>query len=378
MAVSIARRWLDRPRSRHSAGSGRLIAPPALFLFLIVLLIGSMLFGVGLGTFRISPGESIAILLDRASLLHTVQRFLGWIGIDWGAHFTHQQSAVLWAIRLPRVLQAAIVGAGLSIAGASLQGIFRNPLADPGVIGVSAGASLGAVASIVSGVAIFGRFTTPVFAFVAGLLTAMLVYSLARFQGRTEVVTLILTGVAINAIAGALTGFVITIANDAELRGITFWSLGSVGGATWKSFSAMLPFAILGFVLLPRWGSALNLFVLGEKEARHLGVSTETVRVGVLILAALITGSSVAFTGTISFVGLVVPHAIRLAVGPDHRVLLPASALAGASLLVLTDLLARTVASPIEMPLGVVTALLGGPAFLLLLSRTRRQQGGWG
>jgi iron complex transport system permease protein len=140
----------------------------------------------------------------------------------------------------------------------------------------------------------------------------------------------------------------------------------------------MVPFALIGFILLPRWGSALNLFVLGEKEARHLGVSTETVRVGVIVLAALITGSSVAFTGTISFVGLVVPHAIRLAVGPDHRVLLPASALGGASLLVLTDLLARTVASPIEMPLGVVTALLGGPAFLLLLSRTRRQQGGWG
>lgn len=378
MAVSVARRWLDRPRSRYSAGSGRLIAPPALFAFLIILLAVSMLFGVGVGTFSISPGESIAILLDRASILDTVQRVLGWFGIDWAAHFTQQQSAVLWAIRLPRVLQAAIVGAGLSIAGASLQGIFRNPLADPGVIGVSAGASLGAVAAIVSGITIFGRFTTPVLAFGAGLLTALLVYSLARFQGRTEVVTLILTGVAINAIAGALTGFVITIANDAELRGITFWSLGSVGGATWKSFSAMVPFAVLGFVLLPRWGGALNLFVLGEKEARHLGVSTERVRVGVIVLSALITGSSVAFTGTISFVGLVVPHAIRLAVGPDHRVLLPASALGGASLLVLTDLLARTVASPIEMPLGVVTALLGGPAFLLLLSRTRRQQGGWG
>lgn len=378
MAVSVARRWLDRPRSRHTAGSGRLIAPPALFAALIVLLAVSMLFGVGVGTFSISPGESIAILLDRASLLDSVQRVLGWIGIDWGAHFTQQQSAVLWAIRLPRVLQAAIVGAGLSIAGASLQGIFRNPLADPGVIGVSAGASLGAVAAIVTGISIFGRFTTPILAFGAGLLTAFLVYSLARFQGRTEVVTLILTGVAINAIAGAMTGFVITIANDAELRGITFWSLGSVGGATWKSFSAMLPFAILGFVLLPRWGSALNLFVLGEKEARHLGVSTEQVRIGVIVLAALITGSSVAFTGTISFVGLVVPHAIRLAVGPDHRVLLPASALGGASLLVLTDLLSRTVASPIEMPLGVITALLGGPAFLFLLSRTRRQQGGWG
>jgi iron complex transport system permease protein len=275
-------------------------------------------------------------------------------------------------------LQAAIVGGGLAIAGAALQGVFRNPLADPGIIGVSAGASLGAVGALVSGVAIFGRFTTPAFAFLAGMLTAVLVYSLARFQGRTEVVTLILTGVAINAIAGALTGLIITIADDAELRSITFWSLGSVGGATWSSVGSMAPFAILGFLLLPRWGGALNLFVLGEKEARHLGVATEKVRIGVLLLAALVTGATVAFTGIINFVGLVVPHAIRLAVGPDHRVLLPASALAGASLLVLTDLLARTIASPIEVPLGVVTALLGGPAFLLLLGRTRRQAGGWG
>jgi iron complex transport system permease protein len=378
MAVSTARRWLDRPRSRQAAGSGRLIAPPALFAFLTLLLIVALLLGVGVGTFSISPLTSVAVLLDRASILDEVQTMLGWIGIDWQASFTQQESAVLWAIRLPRVLQAAIVGGGLAIAGAALQGVFRNPLADPGIIGVSAGASLGAVGALVSGVAIFGRFTTPAFAFLAGMLTAVLVYSLARFQGRTEVVTLILTGVAINAIAGALTGLIITIADDAELRSITFWSLGSVGGATWSSVGSMAPFAILGFLLLPRWGGALNLFVLGEKEARHLGVATEKVRIGVLLLAALVTGATVAFTGIINFVGLVVPHAIRLAVGPDHRVLLPASALAGASLLVLTDLLARTIASPIEVPLGVVTALLGGPAFLLLLGRTRRQAGGWG
>jgi len=378
MAVSDARRWLDRPRSRQAAGSGRIIAPPALFAFLVVLLVAAILLGVGVGTFSISPLTSIAVLLDRASILDEVRTGLGWIGIDWQGSFTQQESAVLWAIRLPRVLQAAIVGGGLAIAGAALQGVFRNPLADPGVIGVSAGATLGAVAAIASGVAIFGRFTTPVFAFAAGMLTSIIVYSLARYQGRTEVVTLILVGIAINAIAGAITGFVITIANDAELRSISYWSLGSVGGATWKSVNAMAPFALIGFLLLPRWGGALNLFVLGEREARHLGVSTEKVRVGLLLLAALVTGSSVAFTGTISFVGLVVPHAIRLAVGPDHRVLLPASALGGASLLVLTDLLARTVAAPIEVPIGVVTAMLGGPAFLLLLGRTRQQAGGWG
>lgn len=378
MAVGEARRWFDRSRSRAIAGSGRLIAPPALFLLLIVLLLFSMLIALGIGTFTIAPGDSVAILLDRAHALHQTQEILARLNITWGANFTEQQSAVLWAIRLPRVLEAAMVGASLAIAGAALQGVFRNPLADPGVIGVSAGASLGAVLSILVGFSVLGRFSTPMIAFAAGLGTAMLVYMLARFQGRTEVVTLILTGVALNSIAGALTGFMITIANDAQLRSITFWQLGSVGGATWNSVTAMAPFAIAGFILLPRWGSALNLFVLGEKEARHLGISTEQVRLGVILVASMVTGASVAFTGTISFVGLVVPHAIRLAAGPDHRVLLPASALAGASLLVLTDLLARTVATPLEVPIGVVTALLGGPFFLFLLTRTRRQQGGWG
>lgn len=365
-------------RSWRNAGSGRLIAPEVLFFGLGAMLIAAVLLGVGVGTFSISPGHSIAILLDRAHLLGPVQSVLGAVGIDWAANFTQQESAVLWAIRLPRVLQAAIVGGGLAIAGAALQGVFRNPLADPGVIGVSAGASLGAVGAIVFGAATFGRFTTPLLAFVAGVLTTMLVFSLSRHNGRTEVVTLILTGVAINAIAGALVGLIITVADDAELRSITFWSLGSMGGATWNSVLAMLPFALLGFIVLPRWGRALNLFVLGEHDARHLGVDTEKIRIGTLLLAAALVGSSVAFTGTISFIGLVVPHAIRLAVGPDHRVLLPASALGGASLLMLTDLAARTVASPIEVPLGVVTALLGGPAFLLLLDRTRRQVGGWG
>src|SRR6478609_2465110 len=378
MAVGEARRWFDRSRSRAAAGSGRLIAPPALFLLLILLLLFSMLLALGIGSFSIPVGDSVAILLDRAHALYRTQEILSTLNLHWSASFTEQQSAVLWAIRLPRVLEAAMVGGSLAIAGAALQGVFRNPLADPGVIGVSAGASLGAVLSILIGVSLFGRYSTPIAAFATGLGTALLVYSLARFQGRTEVVTLILTGVALNSIAGAFTGFMITIANDAQLRSITFWQLGSIGGATWQSVTALAPFALAGFILLPRWGSELNLFVLGEKEARHLGVSTERVRLGVVVVSALVVGSSVAFTGTIAFVGLVVPHAIRLAAGPTHRILLPASAIAGASLLVLTDLLARTVASPLEVPIGVVTALIGGPFFLFLLARTRRQQGGWG
>jgi iron complex transport system permease protein len=204
------------------------------------------------------------------------------------------------------------------------------------------------------------------------------VYGFARSGGRTEVVTLILAGIAVNAIAGAFTGLFIFVANDVQLRTIVFWTLGSLGGATWRAVWSVLPFIGIGLLLLPRWGRQLNLLVLGEREARHLGVDTERLRFALVVLAALITGASVAVAGIIGFVGLIVPHIIRLVAGPDHRLLLPASALAGASLLLLADLAARTLVLPRELPLGVVTALAGGPFFLWLLHRTRREHGGWG
>jgi iron complex transport system permease protein len=191
-------------------------------------------------------------------------------------------------------------------------------------------------------------------------------------------VTLILAGIAINAIAGAATGIFFFLANDVQLRTIVFWTLGSLGGATWRSVWAVLPFIALGLVLLPRWGRQLNLLVLGDREARHLGVETERLRFVMVGLAALITGAAVAVAGIIGFVGLIVPHIIRLIAGPDHRLLLPASALTGATLLLFADLAARTLVLPRELPLGVVTALVGGPFFLWLLHRTRREHGGWG
>jgi len=209
------------------------------------------------------------------------------------------------------------------------------------------------------------------------LVATLLVYGLARHGGRTEVVTLLLTGIAINAICGAVTGFLIFSATDSQLRSIVFWSFGSLGGATWRATLTVAPLIIAGTLLLPRWARALNLLTLGEREARHLGVETERVRLLLIILTALITGASVAVCGTIGFIGLVVPHLLRLIAGPDHRLLLPASALGGAALLALADLVARTVAAPVEIPLGVITALVGGPFFLWLLQRTRRAQGGW-
>jgi iron complex transport system permease protein len=275
------------------------------------------------------------------------------------------------------VVLAILVGSALAVSGAALQGMFRNPLADPGLIGVSSGAALGAVASVALGISILGVATLPVCAFIGGVVASIIVYFVSRHDGRTEVVTLILTGIALNTMAGAMTGMLTYVASDTQLRAVVFWSLGSLGSATWRSVAAATPFIVLGLVLIPRWGGALNLFVLGEREAAHLGVDTERVRMQLILVTALMTGAAVAVAGVVGFVGLIVPHLIRLIAGPNHRVLLPASALGGALLVLLSDLAARTIAAPAELPLGVITALLGGPFLLVLMLRTRRAQGGW-
>ena len=353
----IAPRAPAAPRIRRRAA---LLLPSLAALLLVMVLVNA-----GRGAVKISPAQVIAIIAGHA-------------GLELDVTVSPQQEAVLWNIRLPRIVMAALVGGALALAGAVLQGVFRNPLADPSLVGVSSGAALGAVAAIVAGVTPLGLASLPVAAFVGGMLAMLLVYGFARSGGRTEVVTLILAGIAVNAIAGAFTGLFIFVANDVQLRTIVFWTLGSLGGATWRSVWSVLPFIGLGLLLLPRWGRQLNLLVLGEREARHLGVDTERLRFVLVTLAALITGASVAVAGIIGFVGLVVPHIIRLVAGPDHRLLLPASALTGASLLLLADLGARTLVLPRELPLGVVTALAGGPFFLWLLHRTRREHGGWG
>ncbi|MEV4380103.1 iron ABC transporter permease [Streptosporangium sp. NPDC049644] len=284
--------------------------------------------------------------------------------------------AVLWQIRFPRVVLSVLIGAALGVAGAAMQGVFGNPLAEPGVIGVSSGAAVGAVSAIVLGVSAFGGWSVTVAAFLGGLIATFAVYLFSRSAGRTEVVTLVLTGIAINAIAGAIVGLLTFLADDAQLRSISFWSLGSLGGATWPVVAAVALFTVAGLVLIPFFARALDVLALGERGARHLGVDTERVRVGVILLAALLTGAAVAAAGIIGFVGLVVPHLIRLAAGPGHRVLLPASALAGAVVLLAADLAARTLAAPADLPIGMLTALIGGPFFLWLLRRTRSQQGG--
>ena len=285
--------------------------------------------------------------------------------------------AALWEVRFPRVILGALVGMALGTAGALMQGVFGNPLAEPSVIGVSAGAAVGAFLVIVIGVSVAGTWTVPLAAFVGGFLTTLLVYGLARSGGRTEVVTLVLVGIAVNAFAGAAIGLLTFVAENDALRAIAFWNLGSLSRATWDAVVAVLPFVLVGIVVAIWYAPQLDLLSLGERAARHLGVDVERLRLVLITVIAALVGAGVAFTGIIAFVGLVVPHLIRIITGPGHRVLIPASALGGAIVVVLADLIARTAIENQELPLGVLTALVGGPFFFWLVRRTRDRAGGW-
>ncbi|MEU3265343.1 FecCD family ABC transporter permease [Streptomyces bacillaris] len=330
---------------------------------LSLALLAGCLLSAAIGAYSIPIGD----------VLGSVQHRIG-LG---GQPLDRVGESVLWNVRLPRVVLALLVGASLGCAGALMQGVFGNPLAEPGVIGISAGAAVGAVASIALGLTFFGNWTITVFAFIAGLATVLLVYTLSRSGGRTEVVTLILTGIAVNAFAGALIGLFIFFADNAQITQITFWQLGSLSQATWPKVLAVLPCALAGLLIAPFYARKLDLLALGERPARHLGVDVERLRITLVLVVALLTAAAVAVAGIISFVGLLVPHLLRMANGPGHRFLVPGSALGGALVLVAGDLAARTVAAPAELPLGVLTALFGSPFFFWLLRRTRRKQGGW-
>ena len=284
--------------------------------------------------------------------------------------------AIVLTLRLPRVLMAALVGASLAVGGATMQGLFRNPLVEPGLIGISAGGALGAIAMIVLGGSVAAALPRVVAssgvvaaAFVGGLATTGGVYLFGT--RRPGMATLLLAGVAINAIAMAGVGLLTYLANEHQLRDLSFWSLGSLGGASWTRLALVAPPMLLSVLWLPRHAGALNALLLGEREATLLGYRPQALRRSLVVLVALATGAAVAMCGVIGFVGLVVPHLLRLVSGPDHRLLLPGSALAGGSLLIVADAVARTVVAPAELPIGVLTALLGGPFFLWLLLRQR-------
>lgn len=278
---------------------------------------------------------------------------------------------VLLDIRLPRVLFSAMTGAALAVTGVTMQALFRNPLAEPGLVGISSGAALGAVFAIVMTAGSF--FVVASAAFCGSLLATFLAYSIGRrYRG---VAGLLLAGIAINTIAGSAIGVFTYLADDAQLRDLTFWSMGSLAGADWPALLWLGPWTVLLLSYLCSQWRVLNALLLGEREAAHLGFELAAVRRRLIIVTALIIGPLVAVTGGIGFIGLVVPHLIRMVLGAHHRYLLPASVLAGGLLLTLADWLARVVASPAELPIGLVTSLVGGPFFFWLLSRGRNAPG---
>ena len=285
---------------------------------------------------------------------------------------------VITEVRMPRAALGFLVGAALGVSGAVMQGLFRNPLADPGIVGVSSGASLGAVSSIVFGTpllapaaAVLGIFMLPVMAFIGSLAVTYVPYRLGTRDGETQIATMLIAGIAIAALAMALTGLLIYMADDRQLRDITFWSFGSLAGSTWQKAGIAALVILPALATVPFLARGLNAFTLGEAAAFHMGVPVERFKRVAIVMVAGATGVAVALSGGIGFVGMIVPHLIRIAAGPDHRFLLPASALLGGSLLLAADMITRTIVAPAELPIGILTALLGAPFFLWILLKDR-------
>ncbi|WEF24840.1 iron ABC transporter permease [Paracoccus sp. S3-43] len=300
---------------------------------------------------------------------------------DWlaGREIALTDRVVLLDIRLPRLVTGILVGAALAVSGAVMQGLFRNPLADPGLLGVSSGASLGAIAAIVLGgllppslAALAGWHLVPLAAFAGGWLSMLVLYGIATRQGRTSIATMLLAGIALAAMVSALSGLIVYKANDDQLRDLTFWGLGSLAGASWTKIAAAGPLIAAALIAAPFLARGLNGLALGEAAAAHVGIPLQRVKAVAILATAGATGAAVAISGGIGFVGIVVPHLLRLATGPDHRWLLVNSGLLGASSLICADMISRTVVAPAELPIGIVTAMIGGPFFLWVLLSNRR------
>lgn len=295
-----------------------------------------------------------------------------------GEPLTMMERVVLFDIRLPRLILGITVGASLAVSGAVMQGLFRNPLADPGLVGVGAGAGLGAIVAIVLGGLLpltlrdaMGSYLVSLAAFFGGWASTILLYRVSTRGGRTSVATMLLAGIALGALAGAVSGILVYLADDQQLRDLTFWGLGSLAGSTWTKVLAATPIiaiAILGSLWLSR---GLNALALGEATADHLGIDVQKMKSGAVLCVAAATGAAVAVSGGIGFIGIVVPHLLRIATGPDHHKLLPNAALLGASLLLGADIISRLIIAPAELPIGIITAVLGAPVFLWILLRRR-------
>lgn len=343
----------SKPLSVNSHGANRRIVICAAWALLPI----SFLIALSFGTISVPFSHTIGSLIDTFS----------------GHDRSSRSDLVIQQIRLPRALLAGFVGALLGICGATTQGLFRNPLADPSLIGVTAGASAGAALTIffagslttLSGFS--GLSLISLGAFIGGSLAVIIVYRLATNTHGTSVATMLLAGIAITALAGSLTNILEFFGDEEMLRRISLWRMGGLDGASYQRVAIVAVFSLVILAILPRFSTSLNALLLGESEARHLGLSVQSIKIKLVLLVAAGVGVCVALAGTIAFVGLIIPHIIRLLIGPDHRYLLPTSAVGGAVLLLLSDTIARTIVSPIELPVGLVTAILGAPFFISLL-----------
>jgi len=334
---------------------------------------GRMMLALVVATLLVAVLASFAVGPLRLPPLDVLKAIAVRLGMLEPSQVSARDLAVVWQLRIPRVLLGAMVGAALAMAGASLQGLFGNPLADPGIVGVSQGAALGAVAAIVLGATGAGGWIVPLAAFAGGALAIGITYVLARPGRDTGNATLLLVGIAMAAFCSALIGLLTYIASEAQLQSLVFWQMGSLARASWADVAAVAPLFLLGVFALRRLATALDMLALGERQAQHLGLDVARTRRQLVAFSALLVGAAVAFAGAIGFVGLVVPHVARMLVGPGHRWMLPLSALLGALLVVVADTAARTLDPPSEIPLGLFSAALGAPFFLWLVLQQRRR-----
>lgn len=328
---------------------------------ILILAIGlalSIIWSLTIGLSKISPALIAKMLVSRIIALHN----------NWPPYY----ETIIINVRLPRVLLGALVGAVLGIAGCGMQGLFRNPMASPYVVGIASSSAFGASLVIILGL---GSMWIGPSAFLFSVSCAFLVYYLAKVRGTVPVGTLLLAGIAVSIFFSALVSFTQYMAGERELRQIVFWLMGGLWESSWNKVAAALPLAVCGSAGLMCFGRDLNILLTGEEQAKNLGVDVENVRRAVLVLSSLVTAAAVAACGIIGFVGLIIPNAMRLLVGPDHRVLMPASLLGGAIFLVWADTLARTIIAPSELPVGIITAILGVPFFLVLLRGRKKQIG---
>ena len=326
---------------------------------LLLLLLAGVALSAGLGAVMVPPALVAKVILNHIPGL---------------GHFSVPENIdlIIWQIHIPRMLLGALVGMCLAMAGVMLQGLLLNPLADPYMIGVSSGAAVGAGIAVLLGLSgIFMGFGVPLFAFVSALIAVMAVYTLARRGGTVSMLSFILAGVVIGSFMWAVLTLILTLSPGQSLENIIFWTMGSLAGANpWSRVLILAPFAFFGFILLYAFARDLNIFALGEESARYLGLETESLKRIIIGMATLITAAAVSVSGTIGFIGLMVPHITRRLVGPDHRILIPCSALLGALFMMAADVIARTAMRPIEIPVGIITALLGAPFFLYLLRKS--------